>query len=1125
MALNQKKKDATVLSASGPGPPWSGVAFVAFVFLLMAILLAVFWAKQERAALKEWSVLLSATADEQKAAIESFLEQKVADAAVFASFPSVVGAVDPELWGTVDADHLESVLEKGRIGWKSRSIALLGSDLSSRARTGEELPAGLNALLSHGDSESRIGLVESSAGLRIVVASPVRSHGAAAPLGWIVVVEDPETVLWKLLSRGVAGSRTRESLLVGRESGAVAFLSPLRHLRGGARPGRTFLKEDALAARHALDGPDTFGEFRDYRGEKVLAAVRRIEATGWGLVVKVDRAEALSGLVKERAWSAFAVLSLGLALGAVLWSVRSAERLRVASELQKRDERHRQVLEQVRDAVIWVEPDSGRILEANRAAEELWGYPRPELLARSIFDLLPEEALEAGRQRLAMVRRGGALFRSRHRRKDGSLFPVEVSSRGVVLEGDEVVVSVVRDVSESEAALERIQFLNRTLRTISAVDQILVEEHDRETLLRRICEEVVASGGFAVAWFGVEGDDSLLVPAAAAGRVEGFFEEAELRSDDSPRGRGPAGVAFREGRTVVVDDWETDPLLEPWREAGRRRGYRSSAACPVRSGERICGVLSVYAAEPSAFVPDVVLLLEELAGDLGLALGLIESDAKRRAAEGALAASEARYRQLFEDNPAPMWVFDVENLRFLAVNDAAVSLYGFAREDFLARTLRDIRPVEDVSALEQDVLVPRDGARRSGPWRHLRKDGSSLLVEILCHDVPFEGRAARLVLASDVTDRMHAEEKTRAFFDSGMAGAILGDVHGNVLEANDEYLRIVGFTREDLETGRLRWSDITPPEWLSSDAKGIAEAKARGVCTPYEKEYIRKDGTRVPVLVGYALVGEAREESVAFILDQTERRKIQEEVRRLNAELEQRVESRTAELVAKTKELEAFAYSVSHDLRAPLRAIDGFSRMIEEEQGERLDEEGRRLVGVVRENARRMARLIDDLLSFSRAGRHELRKARVDVGSLVRSVLGEALTGEETELCDLTIGELPDVQADPALLRQVFVNLLSNAVKFTSTRPRRRIEVSGRREGGRVFYDVSDNGVGFDTRYAGKLFGVFQRLHGREFEGTGVGLALVERIVARHDGTIRAEAEPDRGAKFTISFPDGEKTE
>ena len=251
----------------------------------------------------------------------------------------------------------------------------------------------------------------------------------------------------------------------------------------------------------------------------------------------------------------------------------------------------------------------------------------------------------------------------------------------------------------------------------------------------------------------------------------------------------------------------------------------------------------------------------------------------------------------------------------------------------------------------------------------------------------------------------------------------------------------------------------------------------------------------------------------------------EEEVRRLNAELEVRVERRTEELVAKSKELEAFAYSISHDLRAPLRAIDGFSRMIEEDQAGHLDEEGRRLLGIVRFNARRMGQLIDDLLVFSRAGRQDLRRSRVETGELVRSVLAEVLPEAEREPSDVRIGDLPPAQADPALLRQVFVNLLSNAVKFTSTRPRRRLEVTGRRDGRRVIYEIADNGVGFDMRYAGKLFGVFQRLHGREFEGTGVGLALVERIVARHAGSVAARGEVDHGATFTISLPDEGESE
>ncbi len=272
------------------------------------------------------------------------------------------------------------------------------------------------------------------------------------------------------------------------------------------------------------------------------------------------------------------------------------------------------------------------------------------------------------------------------------------------------------------------------------------------------------------------------------------------------------------------------------------------------------------------------------------------------------------------------------------MNAAAEGLYGYTRDEFLGMTLREIRPPGDAAPLQADVEVPRTGVRSSGPWRHQRKDGRTLLVEIVTHDVSFEGRAARLVLVGDVTERVRAEEKLRAFFDSGMVGAFLADGNGRITTANDELLRIVGRTRADAEAGALSWQGLTPPEWLEVDVARAAEARERGVCTPYEKEYLRKDGSRVPVLVGFALVGESREESVAFVLDLTDRKAAEEEVRLLNAELEARVERRTEELVAKTRELESFAYSVSHDLRAPLRGIDGYSRLLLEDHGGRLDE-------------------------------------------------------------------------------------------------------------------------------------------------------------------------------------------
>jgi len=248
--------------------------------------------------------------------------------------------------------------------------------------------------------------------------------------------------------------------------------------------------------------------------------------------------------------------------------------------------------------------------------------------------------------------------------------------------------------------------------------------------------------------------------------------------------------------------------------------------------------------------------------------------------------------------------------------------------------------------------------------------------------------------------------------------------------------------------------------------------------------------------------------------DVTDRKHSEEAIRDLNASLE----TRASELEAANKQLEAFSYSVSHDLRAPLRAVDGFSRILLEDHAPQLDAEGKRLLGVVRSNTRQMGQLIDDLLSFSRIGRQEMARTAVDM----RALADEAFRGlvAADERISFTVGDLPHADADPRLMRQVWVNLVSNALKFTRPKAERAIAIAGRTEPDRVVYSVRDNGVGFDMAYANKLFGVFQRLHSsQEFEGTGVGLALVQRIIHRHGGEVWAEGKVGEGATFSFSLP------
>ena len=244
------------------------------------------------------------------------------------------------------------------------------------------------------------------------------------------------------------------------------------------------------------------------------------------------------------------------------------------------------------------------------------------------------------------------------------------------------------------------------------------------------------------------------------------------------------------------------------------------------------------------------------------------------------------------------------------------------------------------------------------------------------------------------------------------------------------------------------------------------------------------------------------------------------EIRLLNADLERRVVARTAEFEAANKELEAFSYSVSHDLRAPLRHIDGFVELLTKHASSTLDEKGRRHLATISGAARKMGALIDDLLAFSRMGRAEMRKTSVNLASLAEEVVQDLKVDAKDRRVDWKFGPLPTVHGDPAMLRLVFQNLFSNAIKYSGPRDAARIEVDAQPQNGEIVVSVRDNGVGFDPTYAHKLFGVFQRLHGpTEFEGTGIGLANVRRIVSRHGGRTWAEGAIGQGATFYFSLP------
>jgi PAS domain S-box-containing protein len=515
-----------------------------------------------------------------------------------------------------------------------------------------------------------------------------------------------------------------------------------------------------------------------------------------------------------------------------------------------------------------------------------------------------------------------------------------------------------------------------------------------------------------------------------------------------------------------------------------------------------------------------------------IALGwLLANRLKRENASLSIRDSEQRYRALFESaNVGKSLTLPTGEIK---VNQAFCNMLGYTQEELQGKTWQELTPPEEIAPISEllDSLISGEKDTIRFVKRYLHKNGTYVWADVSTALRRTENSKPMYFITTivDITEGRLAEEKRleseyrfRKIFEDGATGMVMADKSSKFIMVNPTFCHLTGYSEEELK--QLTFKQITHPNDLIADLQNLKKMFS-GEIDVYrtEKRYLKKDGQFFWAQITVSPIRDSAGQLLYFvgiIVDITERKHFQEELEKLNTGLELKVQQRTALLEAANRELEAFSYSVSHDLRAPLRHINGYVDMLNRKYYEKLDDKARHYLDTISGASKTMGTLIDDLLNFSRTGRQELSTSVIDFNLLLKEVLRELEPVIRDRNILWSIQNLPEVHGDYNLLKRVWTNLLDNAVKYTRNQPSAKISVSCRTEKENFVFCVRDNGVGFDMKYAHKLFGVFQRLHTQsEFEGTGIGLANVQRIIHKHAGTVWAESEKGMGASFFFSLP------
>jgi len=752
--------------------------FLSF-FLVAAFLICIvgyrFYTAQRDAVEREVTNNLQAVADLRAEQITAWRQERFSNAhAIIANRPllRVLHAVaagrasaqqkqDVVQWLT-DYQLSHSYANAVFLGAKANEILHLGRTYGNTGHLGkilDEVAAAKKPILRDLHSE---GPVAEHLGLNVPLLLP----GATRPFGMLSFAIDPEQYLFPMVDRWPGLRRVGETLLVSQNGDEALYLdNRVAKNKAGSRTHVGLDKREAVAVK-ALRGGSGLVRGVDREGRQVVAAVRAVPDSQW-LVLAQTPLEVIDKPIRDRALPiSLAVVSLILAAGmAAVYLLREAERRQ--EEIRRHALQEKEALathynflsRSVTDAILLMD-EHGRIVEANDYASVMYGYPREKLLAMNIADLrAPEDRHHLAQQWEQVQEQSAALFETVHARSDGSTFPAEVSSLAIAVEGRQYHQSIIRDITQRNLVRTQLENANRLYSVLSHCNQGILRAANEPEMLNAVCNAAIREGGFPLAMIVRLDRDTMDVrPVALAGIAQEYGVKVHISARDDRFGQGGTGLAFRTGKATVIDDFENDPRMAPWREQAKRLGLRSSVTIPIPRRGLLDYALVLYSCEPAFFNDREVRLIEEVAANISYALGRLDEEADRHSAEEALRNSEERYRLLVESSPVGMYVHTGGIVRYM--NARGLEIIGLRSLDEVlgASIYSFIHPADHDAIRERIRILDAGGAVPLIEERFVRPDGSSVSADVSAVPILFNGDPSKFVFFIDATERKKAEE-------------------------------------------------------------------------------------------------------------------------------------------------------------------------------------------------------------------------------------------------------------------------------------------------------------------------------------------------------------------------------